>query len=70
MSTPPTPKPPDETRKRQTTYLIGAGVVLASVIAALVAFDRGGADRQENEGRSNEEQKEKPGYVNPAATAR
>ena len=69
MSTPPEPKPPAETRKRQTTYLVGAAVVIASVIAALALFDRGGAERQEKEGRSNEEQKEKPGAVNPAATA-
>lgn len=69
MSTAPEPKPAAETRKRQTTYLIGAAVLIASVIAALVLFDRSGAERQENQGRSNEEQKDKPGAVNPAATA-
>ena len=69
MSTPPEPKSPAETRKRQTTYLVGAAVLLASAIAALTLMDRSGAERQENEGRSNEEQKEKPGAVNPAASA-
>lgn len=69
MSTAPEPKPPAESRKRQTTYLVGAAVIIASVIAALALFDRSGAERQENEGRSNEEQKEKPGAVNPAASS-
>jgi hypothetical protein len=70
MSTAPQPKPPEQSKTRQRRYLIGAAVVLASTVAALVIMDRGGANRQENEGRSNQSQSEKKESVPATATAR
>jgi hypothetical protein len=70
MSTAPHPNAPEQSKTRQRRYLIGAAVVLASAVAAAVIMDRGGANRQENEGRSNESQSSKEGAVPATATAR
>jgi hypothetical protein len=70
MSTPPNPKPPEQSKTRQRRYLIGAAVVLASAVTAAVILDRGGANRQENQGRSNESQSNKEGAVPATGTAR
>jgi hypothetical protein len=60
MSTKPTPKPPAETHKRQTTYLVGAAALVAAVIVGVVVADRTGASRDENRGRSNENHSQEP----------
>lgn len=60
MSVPPTPKPEAQTQKRQRTYLIGAGILVAAVLASLALMDRSGADRDENRGRSNENNSQEP----------
>jgi hypothetical protein len=60
MSTIPTPKPPEQTRRRQTRYLVGAGIVIAALVTALTLMDRQGASRDENRARSNENHSQNP----------
>lgn len=60
MSTKPVPRPPAETRKRQRIYLIGAAILLISLVAGTALMDAIGADRDENRARSNEERATEP----------
>jgi hypothetical protein len=56
MSTPPVSRPAGESQRRQRRYLVGAAVVVTSLIAALAILDRAGSSRYENRERSNPEQ--------------